>query len=175
LSLKLYFFSLFFDVFFDGAISPSIEYGIIWPPKGIISISFYSVPLLNTLILLRRGVSITWAHFSILSNNFTNFILRIIFTVLLGVYFLYFQLEEYFLSTFTIIDGIYGRIFYISTGFHGIHVFVGIIILRFSLYLGIKGQITFNHHFIFEARAWYWHFVDIVWLFLYLNIYIWCA
>jgi len=147
--------------------------GLQWPPKGILRIPYYSVPLLNTLILLSRGVRITWAHHSIISNDFNNTCLGIISTILLGVYFLFLQYEEYASSSFSIIDRIYGSIFYVSTGFHGLHVFVGVRILAYTFKNIIKGNLLFNHHFSFEARAWYWHFVDVVWLFLYLNLYIW--
>jgi len=143
-----------------------------WPPKGILTISYYSVPLLNTLILLRRGIRITWAHYSILENNFLNYILSILFTIILGNYFLILQYKEYCEASFSIIDGIFGRVFFMATGFHGIHVFLGILILSYTLYSSLKGYLTFSRHFLFEARAWYWHFVDVVWLFLYLNLYV---
>jgi len=126
---EIFFFFRFFWTFFDAAIAPTIEYGLNWPPKGIISIVPYSVPLLNTVILLRSGVSITWCHHAILINDYKNASYSLFFTIILGIYFLYIQILEYSTSRFSIRDGIYGSIFYLATGFHGSHVIVGIFFL----------------------------------------------
>jgi len=170
---EIFFFFRFFWAFFDGAIAPTIEYGLNWPPKGIISISYYSVPLLNTIILLTRGVTVTWSHHSLIRNDFSNTRCRLGLTILLGMYFLYTQVEEYMIRTFTMADGIYGSIFFMATGFHGIHVLIGTIFLTYIIFNLINGRLNFSHHFSFEAAAWYWHFVDVVWLFLYLVVYVW--
>ena len=170
---EVFFFISFFWAYYDGRLSPSVDIGLSWPPVGIYPLSVYSVPLLNTIILLSSGVSITWSHHSLLINHFSNIIISLFLTLLLGVYFLFLQYCEYMETSFRITDGIYGRTFFIRTGFHGIHVIVGSTILFYTLLLCLKGLLTFNHHFSFEATAWYWHFVDVVWLFLYISIYWW--
>jgi cytochrome c oxidase subunit 3 len=133
----------------------------------------YSVPLLNTLILLSRGVTVTWAHHSIINNYFNKSVFSLFFTVLLGGYFLYIQWLEYLEAQFSISDGVYGRTFFMATGFHGIHVIIGTIFLFYVLLILISGKLLYNHHFSFEAAAWYWHFVDVVWLILFVSIYWW--
>lgn len=170
---EIFFFIRFFWAFFDRAIAPTVEYGLIWPPKGIDSIPFYSVPLLNTSILLVSGITVTWSHHRLIRNDFNNAALRLVATILLGAYFLVIQFDEYRESLFTIADGVYGSIFYIATGFHGIHVLIGTGFLTYIMYNIMSGKLLYNHHFSFEAAAWYWHFVDVVWLFLYLVVYIW--
>jgi len=170
---EIFFFFRFFWAFFDAAMAPTVEYGLNWPPKGILPISFYSVPLLNTIILLTSGVRVTWAHHSLTRNESTGTIAGLLITIFLGGYFLVLQIEEYATSSFSISDGIFGRIFFIATGFHGSHVLIGTIFLRVILTTCFLGNLTFNHHFSFEAATWYWHFVDVVWLFLYLVVYIW--
>ena len=170
---EVFFFISFFWGYYDGSLSPSVDIGLSWPPKGIFPLSVYSVPLLNTVILLSSGVSITWSHHRLIINNYTRIFISLFITLSLGVYFLYLQYCEYMETSFTITDGIYGSTFFISTGFHGIHVIVGSTILFYTLLLTINGVLTYNHHFTFEATAWYWHFVDVVWLFLYISIYWW--
>ena len=170
---EVFFFISFFWAFFDASLSPTIEIGIVWPPKGISPLSVYSVPLLNTVILLTRGLSVTWAHHRIINNLFIKSFSSLLITVSLGLYFLYIQFEEYSEVPFSIADGVYGRTFFIATGFHGMHVIVGTTFLFYVLILLSQGKLTFNHHFSFEAAAWYWHFVDVVWLFLFVSIYWW--
>jgi len=172
---EVLFFFRFFWAFFDRAMAPTVEYGLMWPPKGIVSISFYSVPLLNTIILLTSGVTITIAHHEIVENNYGDRVLRLRVTIALGAFFLFTQLEEYQEARFTIADGVYGSIFYIATGFHGMHVFIGTCMLTYVLYNMVIGKLLPTHHFRFEAAAWYWHFVDVVWLFLYVVVYVWFA
>lgn len=173
ISSEVFFFISFFWAYYDGSLSPSIDIGLSWPPKGIYPLSVYSVPLLNTVILLSSGVSITWSHHSLLINKYVPIVVSLFITLALGVYFLYLQYTEYCETSFTITDGIYGSTFFIRTGFHGVHVIVGSTILFYTLLLTVWGVLTFNHHFTFEATAWYWHFVDVVWLFLYVSIYWW--
>lgn len=146
---------------------------MVWPPKGIIPLSVYSVPLLNTIILLSSGITVTWAHHSLMNNFFNKTVFSLGLTVVLGVYFLAMQWLEYNEAMFSIADGVYGRTFFMATGFHGMHVIVGTTFLFVVLFNLIKGTLTFNHHFSFEAAAWYWHFVDVVWLILFLSIYWW--
>lgn len=170
---EVFFFLSFFWAFYDASLSPVVEIGIIWPPKGILPLSVYSVPLLNTIILLSRGVTVTWAHHALINNYFNKTLFRLLFTVVLGVYFMIMQYLEYDESQFTIADGVYGRTFFIATGFHGMHVFVGTTFLFYVLLNLLNGKLLWNHHFSFEAAAWYWHFVDVVWLILFISIYWW--
>lgn len=170
---EVFFFVSFFWAFYDAALAPTVEVGIVWPPKGIAPLSVYRVPLLNTVILLTRGVTVTWAHHSIINDQYTNSWVRLSITVALGVYFLFMQWVEYAEASFTLADGIYGSTFFIATGFHGIHVLIGTTFLFYVLINLVQGKLLYNHHFSFEAAAWYWHFVDVVWLILFISIYWW--
>lgn len=170
---EVFFFVSFFWAFFDASLSPTIELGLSWPPKGIAPLSVYSVPLLNTVILLSSGITVTWAHHSLIDNLFTSSVIALLTTVLLGAYFLVMQYAEYVETSFSMADGVYGSTFFIATGFHGIHVFIGTSFLFYVFINLIQGKLLYNHHFSFEAAAWYWHFVDVVWLFLFISIYWW--
>lgn len=170
---EVFFFVSFFWAFYDSSLAPTVELGIVWPPKGIMPLSVYSVPLLNTVILLTRGISVTWAHHSLINNFFYKSFISLFFTISLGVYFLYMQYLEYSEAQFAISDGAYGRTFFMATGFHGMHVIVGTLFLTYSLFNLLSAKLLFNHHFSFEAAAWYWHFVDVVWLILFVSIYWW--
>lgn len=170
---EVFFFISFFWAFYDRSLSPSVEVGIVWPPLGIMPLEVYSIPLLNTIILLSSGIRITWSHHALLSNLYFNSVFSLFFTVLLGFYFLRMQYLEYAERAFTISDGVYGTTFFLATGFHGFHVIVGSVYLAYVLFLILRGALLSNHHFAFEAAAWYWHFVDVVWLFLYLSVYWW--
>lgn len=168
----LFFFS-FFWAFFHRSLSPTFEVGLLWPPIGIIPFNFTQVPLLNTIILLSSGVSITWAHHSLIENNYTQSAQGLLLTVILGIYFTFLQALEYWEASFSISDSAYGSTFFVATGFHGLHVIIGTTFLLVCLSRLIYKQFSSGHHFGFEAAAWYWHFVDIVWLFLYVRIYWW--
>ena len=170
---EVFFFVSFFWAFYDASLSPVIELGLSWPPKGIVPLSAYSVPLLNTVILLTRGVTVTWAHHALINNYFNKTVVRLFITVLLGAYFIYMQYVEYNEAQFSIADGVYGSTFFMATGFHGMHVTIGATFLFYVLVLLLQGKLLFNHHFSFEAAAWYWHFVDVVWLILFISIYWW--
>lgn len=170
---EILFFVSFFWRFFHSRLSPSIEIGIKWPPSSILVFNPLIIPLLNTIILLSSGVSITWAHQCILENNLIQSLESIIITVILGVYFSSLQRFEYFQSRFSISDSVYGSSFFIATGFHGIHVIIGTTFIFVNLIRIKLIHLRKTHHFSFEAAAWYWHFVDVVWLFLYLSIYWW--
>lgn len=170
---EIFFFVRFFWAFFHSRLSPSIDVGSIWPPPGVQVFNPFQVPLLNTIVLLSSGVRVTWAHHSIMSGDFTQIFDGLLVTILLGVYFTILQGLEYYEARFTFADGVYGSTFFIATGFHGLHVIVGTIFLMVSLLRHSSCEFSNTHHFGFEAAAWYWHFVDVVWLFLYLIIYWW--
>nr|WKU83922.1 cytochrome c oxidase subunit III [Doros destillatorius] len=172
LSEILFFFS-FFWAFFHSSLSPSIELGSIWPPLGIITFNPFQIPLLNTTILLTSGITITWAHHSLMKMNFSQTTQGLFFTILLGIYFSILQTYEYLEASFNIADAVYGSTFFMSTGFHGIHVLIGTLFLLICLIRHLNNHFSNNHHFGFEAAAWYWHFVDIVWLYLFVSIYWW--
>nr|YP_009725890.1 cytochrome c oxidase subunit III [Dianemobius fascipes]QHQ73087.1 cytochrome c oxidase subunit 3 [Dianemobius fascipes] len=170
---EVFFFLSFFWAFFHSCLSPNIEIGSIWPPLGITTFNPMHIPLLNTAILLASGITVTWAHHSLLNSNFNQSIQSLFFTITLGIYFTILQAYEYIEAPFTISDSIYGSSFFMSTGFHGIHVIIGTSFLMICLLRHLNFHFSSNHHFGFEAAAWYWHFVDVVWLFLYLSIYWW--
>lgn len=170
---EVFFFISFFWGFFHRSLSPRIELGLNWPPQGIILFNPLEIPLLNTLILLTSGLTITWAHHRLIENNFNKTIQRLILTVILGIYFSILQGYEYYEAPFTISDSVYGSSFFIATGFHGLHVIIGTTFLAVCLFRLSNIHYSKIHHFGFEAAAWYWHFVDVVWLFLYISIYWW--
>lgn len=170
---EIFFFISFFWAFYDASLVPTLEVGLYWPPKGIHTLSMYSVPLLNTILLLRRGLTVTWAHHSILNNYYLKRIISLFLTIILGLYFMFMQYEEYIESMFSIRDRVYGSTFFITTGFHGFHVILGTFFLIASNIILSLGRLTKTHHFSFEFAAWYWHFVDVVWLFLFISIYWW--
>nr|YP_009000417.1 cytochrome c oxidase subunit III [Argas lagenoplastis]AHF21605.1 cytochrome oxidase c subunit 3 [Argas lagenoplastis] len=170
---EVFFFISFFWAFFHSSLSPNIEIGSMWPPKSIQPFNPMSIPLLNTTILLSSGVTITWSHHSMLNKNFKESFNGLILTISLGLIFTILQAWEYFQASFSISDSIFGSTFFMSTGFHGLHVMIGssfllMIFIRLNL-----NHFSKSHHFGFEAAAWYWHFVDVVWLFLYTFIYWW--
>lgn len=170
---EVLFFISFFWAFFNRRLAPTIELGIKWPPIGIQPFNPIQIPLLNTAILLASGVTITWAHHRIIESNHSQAIQGLFFTVIIGFYFTVLQAYEYWEAPFTIADAVYGSTFFVATGFHGLHVIIGSTFLLTCLIRHIINQFSSNHHFGFEAAAWYWHFVDVVWLFLYLSIYWW--
>jgi len=143
------FFLAIFWAFFHSALSPIIELGAHWPPKGIDPINPFELPLLNTIILLSSGVTVTYSHHSLLQ----------------GI--------EYTVSSFTISDGTFGSCFYFSTGFHGLHVLIGTAFLAVGTWRVLAYHLTDNHHLGLESAILYWHFVDVVWLFLFVSIYYW--
>nr|YP_004285950.1 cytochrome c oxidase subunit III [Bycanistes brevis]ADM26331.1 cytochrome c oxidase subunit III [Bycanistes brevis] len=170
---EVFFFLGFFWAFFHSSLVPTPELGGQWPPAGIKPLNPLEVPLLNTAILLASGVTVTWAHHSITEGNQKQAIQALILTILLGFYFTILQAMEYHEAPFSIADSVYGSTFFVATGFHGLHVIIGSSFLTICLLRLIKFHFTSNHHFGFEAAAWYWHFVDVIWLFLYMTIYWW--
>lgn len=170
---EVLFFTSFFWSYFHSSIRPNMEIGQRWPPTFIKSFDPINVPLLNTIILIRSGVSVTWSHHAILSNYKKEAIFSLIITCLLGIYFTILQAIEYIQAEFSISDSSYGSTFFIATGFHGIHVLIGTSFLLISLFRLNYLSNPPTHIIGFELAAWYWHFVDIVWLFLYISIYWW--
>ncbi len=144
-----------------------------WPPKGIEVINPFTYPLLNTLILLCSGTTITWAHHALLQGDRDGLKKGLWLTILLGLVFSAIQVYEYAHAPFPFAGLNYSAAFYMATGFHGFHVLIGTIFLIVNLARVYKGHFTPKQHFGFEAAAWYWHFVDVVWLFLFVTIYVW--
>jgi len=169
---EIMFFFAFFWAYFHSSISPSIEIACIWPPESIIIFNPWGVPFLNTAILLTSGVTLTWAHHIILKKNYKNEI-AFSLTILLAILFTFLQLYEYKHATFSINDSVFGSCFYMTTGFHGFHVLVGTIFIYVTFYRYISQHFSKNRHLGFEICAWYWHFVDVVWLFLFICLYWW--
>ena len=175
---EVMFFSAWFWAFFKNAIypmspeSPAVD-GV-WPPAGIETFDPWHLPLINTLILLCSGAAATWAHHAIAhENNRKDMATGLIVAIILGVLFTVFQAYEYSHAAFGFSGNIYGATFFMATGFHGFHVIIGTIFL-FVCYLRVRaGHFTAERHVGYEAAAWYWHFVDVVWLFLFASIYIW--
>lgn len=173
---EVMFFFAFFWGFFHFSLAPSVAISGIWPPaKGINVLDFGAVPLLNTVLLLSSGVTVTWAHRGIVAGSREDTTYGIICTVIYGAIFTLFQKYEYDHATFSINDGVYGSVFYMTTGFHGLHVLIGTIFLIVCLVRHNNYHFFKTHHVGFVCAIWYWHFVDVVWIFLYLCVYIWGA
>ena len=167
------FFMAIFWAFFHSALTPTVELGAQWPPLGIDPVNPFELPLLNTVILLSSGATVTYAHHSLIQGERKGFLYGLIATVLLAGIFTFFQGIEYAVSSFTISDGAFGTCFFFGTGFHGLHVIIGTIFLAVGLHRGWAYHLTNNHMVGLEGGIFYWHFVDVVWLFLYVSIYYW--
>jgi cytochrome c oxidase subunit 3 len=194
---EVMFFVAWFWAFFDVSLYPSGMYledgmkeqiGMVarneltgghWPPKPAEGFEHtfnpWGLPLVNTLILLLSGTTVTWAHHALLQDDRKGLIWGLVLTVALGVLFTACQVYEYMHAAFSFSGHIYGATFYMATGFHGAHVVIGTIFLFVCLMRALAGHFTSKQHFGFEAAAWYWHFVDVVWLFLFAAIYVWAA
>nr|UZZ44057.1 cytochrome c oxidase subunit III [Hydroptila sp. XG-2021] len=170
---EVMFFFSFFWAFFHSSLSPNIELGLTWPPQNISPFNPFQIPLLNSIILISSGISVTWTHHSLMMGNYSQSKFSLLITVLLGIYFSLLQGYEYMEASFCMSDSSYGSTFFIATGFHGLHVIIGTLFLSTMLFRLMANQFSAYHHFGFEAAAWYWHFVDVVWLFLYISIYWW--
>lgn len=170
---EIFFFLGFFWSYFHFFLSPDLELGANWPPTGVTPFNPYGLPLLNTTLLLSSGFTITWSHHRILSGEFSKRIYRLLVTILFGVIFLFLQSIEYINAPFSITDRAFGSVFFITTGFHGFHVFIGRVFLIVNIFRIFFNHFNQKHHFRFEAAAWYWHFVDVVWLFLFCLFYWW--
>ena len=178
---EVMFFVAWFWAYFDASLFPGEvqQYartaftGGVWPPKGMEVLDPFHLPLYNTIILLLSGTTVTWAHHSLIHGDRKGLINGLVLTVGLGMLFTMVQAYEYMHAPFAFKDSIYGATFFMATGFHGFHVIIGTIFLAVCLIGAIKGDFTPKQHFGFEAAAWYWHFVDVVWLFLFTSIYVW--
>ncbi|RXR29307.1 cytochrome c oxidase subunit 3 [Sphingobium fluviale] len=172
---EVMFFVGWFWAFFDFSLFPSTLEPIngMFPSKGIETLNAFELPLLNTLILLCSGTTVTWAHHSLIHGNRDGLKKGLLATILLGALFSAIQAYEYAHAPFPFGETPYSSAFYMATGFHGFHVLVGTIFLIVCLVRANNGHFTPRQHFGFEAAAWYWHFVDVVWLFLFAAIYVW--
>jgi len=170
---EVIFFRSFFWAFFHRRLRPNIEIGVVWPSPGLLTFDPLDVPLLNTIILLSSGLTATWAHHAVIVGNHSSANQGLSLTICLGVYFTALQALEYYEASFRIADRVYGSSFFTATGFHGLHVIIGSVFLLVCNLRLKAGQLALSHHFGFEAAIWYWHFVDVVWLFLYVTIYWW--
>jgi len=170
---EVMFFLAWFWAYFDAALFPSgaESVGGTWPPAGMHVLDPFTWPLFNTMVLLCSGTTVTWAHHSLITGDRKGLINGLWLTVLLGLLFTCVQAYEYAHAPFGFRDNIYTSTFFMATGFHGFHVIVGTIFLIVCLVRAYKGHFTPQQHFGFEAAAWYWHFVDVVWLGLYLFVY----
>jgi cytochrome c oxidase subunit 3 len=178
---EVMFFVAWFWAYFNTALFPgqfedvariAFTHGV-WPPKGIETFDPWHFPLLNTLILLTSGTTVTWAHHSLLENDRKGLIWGLVLTIALGFCFTCVQAWEYGHAAFHYSGNIYGATFFMATGFHGAHVIIGTIFLTVCLFRAKAGQFSPTQHLGFEFAAWYWHFVDVVWLFLFACIYVW--
>ena len=180
---EVMFFLAWFWAYFSPALFPSGDIEVartaythgVWPPKGLITPDPWDIPLTNTLILLTSATSVTWAHHAIQNGNRKGLIWGLLITILLGMTFTSLQAFEYSRSAFKFAGGAYNAAFFMATGFHGCHVIIGTIFLTVCLIRALIGQMTPQKHFGLEAAAWYWHFVDVVWLFLFAAIYVFYA
>ena len=170
---EVMFFFAFFWAFFHSSLAPVFNIGGVWPPLDINPIGTLGVPLTNTFFLLSSGATVTWAHHAIIVRAKRQAIIALIFTLILAVLFTSLQVIEYIEAPFCISDSVFGSCFYMATGFHGFHVFIGTLSLFVSFLRIIANHFTSTHHFGFESAAWYWHFVDVVWLFLFVSVYWW--
>jgi cytochrome c oxidase subunit III len=178
---EVMFFVAWFWAFFDASLFSNEQIqtarvaftGGLWPPKGTEVLNPFNLPLLNTLILLTSGTTVTWAHHALLNGDRKGLQIGLLLTILLGLTFTSVQAYEYAHAPFGFAGSIYGATFFMATGFHGAHVIIGTIFLAVCLLRAYMGQFTPKQHLGFEFAAWYWHFVDVVWLFLFSCIYVW--
>ena len=166
------FFSFFWS-YFHSSLSPSVAVGLIWPPLGIEAIQYTSIPLLGSFLLLSSGFFVTLSHHAFLASQKYIALIHGFITVIFGSLFALLQLTEYSFGTFTISDSVFGSVFYMTTGLHGIHVIVGIIFLVISYIRIWFDHLTLEHHLGFEFAIFYYHLVDIIWLFVFITFYWW--
>ena len=175
---EVMFFVAFFWAYFHFALYPGHVSGAaaaVWPPQGVLTFDPFGLPFLNTMILLLSGCTVTWAHHALLHGDRKGLITGLGLTIVLGLAFTSFQAIEYAEAPFAFTGGVYPSTFFLATGFHGFHVMVGTIFLIVCFLRALRGHFTPQRHFGFEAAAWYWHFVDVVWLFLFVVVYLWGA
>jgi cytochrome c oxidase subunit 3 len=174
ISSEVMFFVGFFWAYFNFLIFPDTQGNgmTVWPPSTIHTFDPFHIPFLNTMVLLLSGCTVTWAHHSLLENDRKGLLTGLGLTILLGMCFTIGQAVEYSDAPFKFVGGgVYPSTFFLATGFHGFHVIVGTCFLIVCWFRAKAGQFTPERHFGFEAAAWYWHFVDVVWLFLFTCIY----
>ena len=168
------FISIFW-AYFHSSLSPAVEIGQTWPPIGITALDPFAIPLLNTVLLLSSGATVTYAHHSIINGNRLSSINGLLLTIVLAILFTALQYYEYAEAGFSIADSVFGTTFFCSTGLHGLHVIVGTLFLGVQFKRLLSHHITTNHHVGLEGAIAYWHFVDVVWLGLYASVYLWAA
>ena len=168
---EVMFFVAFFWAYFGNALYPTEVIGSVWPPASVKTFDPFDLPFMNTLILLLSGCTVTWAHHALLEGDRKGVIQGLGVTIILGALFTCVQAYEYSHAAFSFKEGIYPSVFFMATGFHGFHVLVGTIFLTVCFFRALAGHFKPDQHFGFEAAAWYWHFVDVVWLFLFICIY----
>jgi cytochrome c oxidase subunit 3 len=162
-----------FWAYFHSALAPTVELGAAWPPAGVEPLNYAEIPLLNTVILLSSGATVTYAHHALIRGDRRGALLGLVLTVLLAAVFTAFQAYEYMEAPFTIADSVYGSAFFCCTGLHGFHVIIGTLFLLVSTFRLAAYALTSEHHVGLESAILYWHFVDVVWLFLFVSIYWW--
>ena len=178
---EVMFFVAWFWAYFDGFFNQEAHeqyariaaMGPTWPPTGVELFSPWHLPLFNTLILLTSGTAVTWAHHALLHKDKRGLVWGLAITIALGALFTVVQALEYSEAGFQFSGNLYGATFFMATGFHGFHVLIGTIFLIVCLIRAMKDEFTPEHHLGFEFAAWYWHFVDVVWLFLFATVYVW--
>jgi len=170
---ELIFFFAFFWAYLHSSLAPSVELGCLWPPLGVRALSPLHLPLLNTFVLLTSAATLTWSHYALKSSDSLTSSFSLLTTIELGSFFTIVQVYEYSHCSFTIADSVFGSAFFLATGFHGLHVLIGTLFLVVCLHRLCFSHFTADRHLGFEFAIWYWHFVDVVWLFLYIVIYCW--
>ena len=168
----MFFFSFFWSFFYLSS-NPAIEVGGVWPPTGIESMSATGIPLVNTLLLVWSGITLTYSHNRLVAQDLPQTVCGLTLTLTLGFIFLVLQVYEYRTAQFDISDGVYGSLFYLLTGFHGFHVIIGFLFLLVNLIRTLNWHFYRTSHLGYLFGAWYWHFVDVVWLGLYFSVYVW--
>lgn len=173
ITTEVIFFLSFFWAYLNRRLAGGLESGFVWPPRGITGFNPIGVPLLNTGVLLRSGVSVTWAHHALVEKEIREALIGLALTIYLGFLFTALQVYEYRSRRFTLSDSVYGSVFFVATGFHGLHVTIGAIALIVGIRRVWMGHLSSRHHVGLEATIWYWHFVDVVWVTLFVLIYWW--
>lgn len=171
ISSEVFFFFSFFWTYFHYFLSPTLEVGLHWPPVNVEIFDFSNVPLINTLVLISSGLTVTISHYFLINNSIKRCNFWLFLTVVLGGLFSFLQWEEYCRSFFSIRDGNFGTSFFVLTGFHGLHVLIGSIFLCTTLLRSGFSSRASKNYLRFELASWYWHFVDVVWIFLYFFLY----
>jgi len=170
---EVFFFLRFFWTFFHSRLATTNEVGYVWPPLGLETLDPLAVPLLNTVVLLSSRVTVTYSHYSVVQRMFFDSVIRLVLTLFLRIFFTVLQAMEYALAPLTISDSVYRSIFFMATRFHRFHVIVRSIFLFAALFRIMSRHLIPTQHVRYECAIWYWHFVDVVWIFLYISIYWW--